>query len=78
LACQRPACDARAKKDGTKGGCCSCSNQANLAATIRAANSLIEASSQTSEMMPSFMEVMHSVKASQQATKSDMCCKCAA
>jgi hypothetical protein len=48
-----------------------------LAATIRAANSLMEESSEVSEMMPSFMEVMHSIKASSTEGKG-MCCKCAA
>lgn len=77
LVCERPACDTRARKTGTKGGCCSCANQANLAATIRAANSLVEESSEISAMMPSFMEVMHTIKAQTQEGKG-MCCKCAA
>jgi len=78
LVCERPACDTRARKAGTKPGCCSCADPANLAATIRAANALlIEQSSEATEMMPSFMEVMHSVKAQTQEGKG-MCCKCAA
>jgi len=77
LVCERPACDTRARKDGTKGGCCSCKDQANLAATIRAANSLMEVSSEESQMMPSFMEVMHSIKAAGEQGEQ-MCCKCAA
>jgi hypothetical protein len=78
LVCERPACDTRARKEGTKGGCCSCANQANLAATIRAANSLMEESSEVTQMMPSFMEVMHTIKAAGQEGKDAMCCKCAA
>jgi hypothetical protein len=77
LVCERPACDTRARKAGTKPGCCSCADPANLAATIRSANALLEQSSETSEMMPSFMEVMHSVKAKTQEGKG-FCCKCAA
>jgi hypothetical protein len=77
LVCERPACDTRARKDGTGAGCCDCANQANLAATIRAANSLVEESSEVSAMMPSFMEVMHTIKAAGQQGEK-MCCKCAA
>jgi hypothetical protein len=76
LVCERPACDTKDRQVGVKPGCCDCADQANLAATIRAANSLIKTSEET-EMMPSFMEVMHSIKASSQEGKS-MCCKCAA
>jgi hypothetical protein len=39
--------------------------------------SFVEQSSETNEMMPSFMEVMHTVKAQAQEGKG-MCCKCAA
>jgi len=78
LVCERPACDTRAKKSGTKGGCCSCADQANLAATIRAANSLLETSEEQTDMMPSFMEVMHSIKAQEGSESEKMCCKCAA
>jgi len=78
LVCERPACDTRARKSGTKGGCCDCADQANLAATIRAANALVETSEEISTMMPSFMEVMHSIKADSQADKPALCCKCAA
>jgi hypothetical protein len=49
-----------------------------LAATIRAANALMEVDSETSAMMPSFMEVMHSIKAASQTDSEKMCCKCAA
>ena len=78
LVCERPACDTRSRKEGTKAGCCSCADQANLAATIRAANALVEQDSEMSAMMPSFMEVMHSIKANNQAEGPEMCCKCAA
>ena len=77
LVCERPACDTRSRKEGTKAGCCSCADQANLAATIRAANALVEESSEMSAMMPSFMEVMHTIKAKEQGGP-EMCCKCAA
>jgi hypothetical protein len=37
----------------------------------------MEESSEVTQMMPSFMEVMHTIKAAGQEGKG-MCCKCAA
>jgi len=87
LVCERPKCAAKKRAAGpsfieTASGdkaenptCCPCSVQANVAAAMQQAskNGDVE-----EEMMPSFMEVVHSMKFKEAASAESQCCPCAA
>jgi len=81
LVCDRPSCESRSSADGQrlssarngrKGGCCKC-NEANVAQSIASASA---STSFLEEQLPSFMEVMHSIKF-QAAQGAEACCQCA-
>jgi hypothetical protein len=82
LVCERPKCAAKKRAAGpsfiemeNKATCCPCSVQSNVAAAMQQAskNSDIE-----EEMMPSFMEVVHSMKFKEAQNPESQCCPCSA
>jgi len=83
LVCEKPACAAKKRdaalielsNEAAAPACCSCANQANVAMGIQQASARTEVSE---DMMPSFMEVVNSLKFKEASGVESQCCPCAA
>jgi len=75
LQCDKPACEAKAPvKAKRRSGCCKC-NDANIKASVAAAGTT-GFSETEGHVLPTFLEVYHSIKHSEK-NGAESCCQCA-
>jgi len=75
LQCDKPACEAKKPKAIRRRTCCSCTS-GNVAHSMIQATERMENADSVSHMMPSLLEVMHTMKMNADSG-AEGCCECA-